>query len=1036
MEADGNGEFMEGVNYGRNGNDDLPTREGDEEEDEEVAAAKAEARDEQKLENVDTAKQVAANEWLTQFVAMPFAWTAALSVAFPPEHYSGVGRSMEVRYFTLNILLGKIRSDWIQLGSDDAWEIYQTVLGQLPSNLDDPWFASRLLVLVSAAAAVAGEEAAIELVRQCLGPKPIVEGSLVYELLTAIGEEVFMRTFAHSAEVVAAMREISTEVFQFLETKVNNVLDSQQSTNIFICLERWMNAGFTLSELYSSYPNLLKALFGALNSQDDKCFEAAVSTLSEYIAAVDLLPERGAAVRLSISAILAHRQLYVAAGSTGELASQYLKSRSRGLVILVTVLASSEASLVAQGGDEVSSLLDWLVDASGGGGGLSFEGATIAAAAWPRLAAVPVPKRSDILNASRFATAAKAILQAQKYPDVYGDWDISGFEDEFVRYREGAAADALIAFLEQLGTTLLSYLLSELQQAMTWQSAELCLFATATLSHEIKALAGLSGAKEKLTSSQGEQLAARSFLSAIFVWISANPPPAEQERSTRINLKLVQTILLVVEKLAEWTAIDLKSLEAGIKYAMSALQISKVRGSAAKALGEVCRAAAPHIVAAPVLQQVFGAYELALSRSDRLEVDARLGFVEGLAAVGSALPPTEAAAALKTITFASLSTVKVLAEMRAAANINGQVLAEELRVLAVVVSHSSPREGTPASVHPALPILSEIWPALDVVAGHWSGDADVVTALCELWGVVSSRLGMVLSAVLPSIIKSATAMYIQHLVPACLDCLSNIVALGATNTDIDPEVDRFLSATLLEVLKTIAPLNKIVEDARSRRGPNRNTQIGREVEPDDVQQQNAEAALCSISKLARSLLHNKPHILLGSAAFMEIIHSAIGCIRRTEYEPALASAKLLSETILCLSFSEDDFKGKVVWQLPSDLVPYVDKVVERCGAHVAEVVLQTLARFQLLESLRDALADLLYGLCMRYPGETQTHMEVILNAKDFPARKGVLKLSNKQSFISAATIHPVHPRRKFQDLINNFSQVCRGSAPAEVLAGY
>lgn len=76
-------------------------------------------------------------------------------------------------------------------------------------------------------------------------------------------------------------------------------------------------------------------------------------------------------------------------------------------MILVTVLASSEASLVAQGGSEASSLLDWLVDATSGGGGLCFEGATIAAAAWPRLAAVPVSKRSEILNASRFAAAAK-----------------------------------------------------------------------------------------------------------------------------------------------------------------------------------------------------------------------------------------------------------------------------------------------------------------------------------------------------------------------------------------------------------------------------------------------------------------------------------------------------------------------------------------------------------------------------------------------------------------------------------------------------
>lgn len=89
-----------------------------------------------------------------------------------------------------------------------------------------------------------------------------------------------------------------------------------------------------------------------------------------------------------------------------------------------------------------------------------------------------------------------------------------------------------------------------------------------------------------------------------------------------------------------------------------------VRSSAAKALGEVCRAAAPHIVSAPAVQQVFGAYELSLSGSERIDVNARLAFVEGLAAVASALPPADATAALSTITFAALSTVKALAEMR------------------------------------------------------------------------------------------------------------------------------------------------------------------------------------------------------------------------------------------------------------------------------------------------------------------------------------------------------------------------------------
>jgi hypothetical protein len=89
-----------------------------------------------------------------------------------------------------------------------------------------------------------------------------------------------------------------------------------------------------------------------------------------------------------------------------------------------------------------------------------------------------------------------------------------------------------------------------------------------------------------------------------------------------------------------------------------------VRSSAAKALGEVCRVAAPYIAAGKALHQVFGVYELALSGTDRIEVTSRLAFVEGLAAIASSLPPADATAALKTITFAPLRTVKALAEMR------------------------------------------------------------------------------------------------------------------------------------------------------------------------------------------------------------------------------------------------------------------------------------------------------------------------------------------------------------------------------------
>lgn len=114
------------------------------------------------------------------------------------------------------------------------------------------------------------------------------------------------------------------------------------------------------------------------------------------------------------------------------------------------------------------------------------------------------------------------------------------------RYRESTAADALAAFMEQLGASFLSHILSELQQAMTWQAAEVCLFATATLHLEIKALAGLSATQEKSTSSEGEQVAARSFLSAVFVWVSASPPPSEQGTSHRSILLTARPLNFVI----------------------------------------------------------------------------------------------------------------------------------------------------------------------------------------------------------------------------------------------------------------------------------------------------------------------------------------------------------------------------------------------------------------------------------------------------------------------------------------------------------
>jgi hypothetical protein len=62
-----------------------------------------------------------------------------------------------------------------------------------------------------------------------------------------------------------------------------------------------LQSGVTLSELYSDYTELWKGLLGALGSKVDTCFNAAVTTLCELVAAVDPLPGREPAVQAAIS---------------------------------------------------------------------------------------------------------------------------------------------------------------------------------------------------------------------------------------------------------------------------------------------------------------------------------------------------------------------------------------------------------------------------------------------------------------------------------------------------------------------------------------------------------------------------------------------------------------------------------------------------------------------------------------------------------------------------------------------------------------
>jgi hypothetical protein len=107
---------------------------------------------------------------------------------------------------------------------------------------------------------------------------------------------------------------------------------------------------------------------------------------------------------LSLAAILEQKWQYDAAAVDS---NKEVSVHARGFCLLLSEIASVEGALLCRSGVEGVKILEWLVDASRGGGGLGLEGALMAVAAWPRLVNIYYTRRGDILQPSVFAAAAE-----------------------------------------------------------------------------------------------------------------------------------------------------------------------------------------------------------------------------------------------------------------------------------------------------------------------------------------------------------------------------------------------------------------------------------------------------------------------------------------------------------------------------------------------------------------------------------------------------------------------------------------------------
>lgn len=603
-----------------------------------------------------------ANEWITRFVTLPSAWAVSLYLAFPPPQ-SASGKAPDVRFFALNLLLSKIRSDWSQLPAEDAQEIYEVLMRQLPIDLENRMVGARLCLVVSSAAALAGANTCYDLVGSIVGYEglPTITGPLALELLINLAEETLARANVLPWQVGECMQECSSSVLAYLQTVVSSPLHDDVMARVLVCLERWIPSGVTLSELYSDYSTLLKAALAALGSQNGECFQAAVATLIELISSVDVLPGREPGMQITISAILTHKAQFTAAMKEP---TDLINKRARGLLSLVGAVSSAEPYLLARGGHDAAGILEWLVLGLRGGH-LGLEGASMVAESVPKLAAVPISKRG-LLHSSFFAGSAQAVMQSMMYPLEFVNWSESEIdEDEFYRFREDLAKDVLVTCFNELGTSLLSHIVQCLNKATTWQEAEVFLFAAVSVSQEVLATALTSLQNGSSSVLQSEELPAKVFLQTV---VNALPGSTAvmQRLPSSPHPKLVETAARLFESYAEWAALDRSTLETSLSYIVGALYILDARSKAASAFKELCRAAAPAIASAGVLPALMGACEEAVatpvgSATRILETTDRLAVIKGLASVAAALPSNEAESVLLSLATSSISTVKALA---------------------------------------------------------------------------------------------------------------------------------------------------------------------------------------------------------------------------------------------------------------------------------------------------------------------------------------------------------------------------------------
>ncbi|KAI5077029.1 hypothetical protein GOP47_0009094, partial [Adiantum capillus-veneris] len=216
---------------------------------------------------------------------------------------------------------------------------------------------------------------------------------------------------------------------------------------------------------------------------------------------------------------------------------------------------------------------------------------------------------------------------------------------------------------------------------------------------------------------------------------------------------------------------------------------------------------------------------------------------------------------------------------------------------------------------------------------------------------------------------------------------------------------------LLDVTSMLSELDKVMDEVEKR---SQAGNINAMLEMQDLPDTDFGSSLCMMYELGRSFLQYFPALILPSVSFSQVFASATGAVNRKDPDVALVAASFLLESLEARNDHKAIDRERRIWNFSPELLTKLDQVVISYGRLIVEAILRRLALDDVVESLKEALSDVLYGLCTCYPAITKEAVISTLSAADFPGRAGFKLDADKERFLFAALRQPPHPRVRFQ----------------------